>query len=279
AEFYGDNMAQLWRLLRGGGGVQDDTSSSSKLLKEFNDILHGLGARTTARAASGGLLLLRMFSGMHAALPCPASVLQLLSSPADAGGIHQSRDAHFFKFMNPVWREVVVPTEVGVPVLGVIRTPTLVYQKGRYQMEYSAQQQQQQQQRESPAGWKNNAKISFLGNTTLARSSWQEESSSMSSFLSSLVRSVAYLTSPAWQQQRQYATDAQALMRPVLSYSHQSFLSILETFTHPPMLEVETHMGWLLNMNTLLPDDLFLSLNAKMNSVRVPLLQVNFKSP
>ena len=42
-------------------------------------------------------------------------------------------------------------------------------------------------------------------------------------------------------------------------------------------MESETTLGWILNMKTMFPEELFLSLSTRMNGVRLPLLEVNMR--
>ena len=39
-------------------------------------------------------------------------------------------------------------------------------------------------------------------------------------------------------------------------------------------MESETTLGWILNLKTMLPEELFLSLSSRMNGVRMPLVEV-----
>ncbi|XP_047740760.1 hemolymph clottable protein isoform X2 [Hyalella azteca] len=165
AGFYGQG-AELWRALRWRGAGEASDRSGAKLRREFNEILRGLGAATTPQSSPWGLLLLRLFSGLHAPLPLDAAFLQDLKPPGSGGSSHTSRDVHFFKFGQPAWREVVVPTDVGIPVVGHIRTPGFLYQKGKYDVRSVTEG--------PPRHPTKHTTVAFTGNTSFA---WSLESS------------------------------------------------------------------------------------------------------
>jgi hypothetical protein len=41
-------------------------------------------------------------------------------------------------------------------------------------------------------------------------------------------------------------------------------------------MELESELGWLLSLRTRLPDDFFVSLAARMNAIKMPLIEVPF---
>lgn len=40
-------------------------------------------------------------------------------------------------------------------------------------------------------------------------------------------------------------------------------------------MESETKLGWITNVKTMLPEELFVALNTRMNGIQMPLLQVS----
>ena len=49
-------------------------------------------------------------------------------------GINEEMEVDFVKYIDPVRREVVLPSEIGLPIVTRIHSPALVYQKGKYKL-------------------------------------------------------------------------------------------------------------------------------------------------